>query len=50
METFENKKYLTRNERYELAMSLNIEEGRIQKWYSNMRVKKAAEGTLCLSE
>ena len=44
MERFQANKYLLKRERRELAMSLNIEEKRIDIWYFNMHRKKAAFG------
>ena len=50
MERFKTNEYLTTEERHELALSLNIEEGRITKWYSRKRIQKAAEGVSSQSE
>ena len=50
MEQFEAKKYLTKQEKSELAMLMNLNESTITNWYCHMRQKKAAEGMLSLSE
>ena len=37
MERFQAKKNLTKGERRELAMSLNVDEEKIHRWYFNTR-------------
>ena len=50
MERFQANQYLTKGEKRELAMSMNIEEKRIATWFDNMLQKKAAVGMPCGSE
>ena len=44
MQRFQANKYPTREERRELAMSLNMREKQIANWYIHMRHQKATEG------
>ena len=50
MERFQANEYLTKEEKHELAMSLNITEGKIANWYTRRRRKNVAEGVLSQSE
>ena len=48
LERFQANEYLTNTAKRELAMSLNLTEKQIAKWYYNERRRKAAaEGTSC---
>ena len=44
MNMFQDKPYLERGEKHQLARLLNISAGRIQKWYNNMRSKRRKAG------
>ena len=50
MKTFQASHYLTRKEKHELAMSLNLKERSIENWYCRTRRNKAADGTFSPSE
>ena len=50
MKTFQASKYLTRKEKHELAMSMNLKKRSIENWYCRTRRNKAAEGTFSPSE
>ena len=41
---------MTKRERHDLAMSLTIEEKRVEIWYFNMRSRNAAVGMQSQSE
>ena len=49
-ERLQAKKYLTKRDTHELAMSLNVEEKTIDNWFYYMRRKKAAVGMSSQSE
>ena len=50
MERFKAKKYLSKEEKRQLAKSLNITVNKVEIWFSNKRCKKVAQGMLNQSE
>ena len=45
MERFQTNKYLTKKEKHELSLLLNMEEHKIAMWYTEMRRSKPSKGT-----
>ena len=50
MKVFHTKAYPERKELCQLAKSLNTSFRRVERWFSNMRYRKVAEGMLLESE
>ena len=50
MKNFQDKPYLERGRKRELAMSLNISEKRIADWFHHRRQTKRQAGLLCTGE
>ena len=44
MDRFQDKDYLTKDEKHQLSMSLNTTAKRIAAWYYKMRAKNVAKG------
>ena len=49
MERFQANAYLTKEEKRQLAITLNMRERTVHNWFRNMRRVKAKEG-VCISE
>ena len=50
MKTFQAKPYLEREEKHQLAKSVNMSERSIAYWFANQRAKSKNDGLLCKSE